>query len=204
MFAPAILHFCVVRFSCLSRPSSIFRSILEISSCNASGPSRQAPPCERFEGMREPNVGAATRRTRSTASNLRAFGDPGGRLPPGRPRNLRKCIPTAEEERDNREIRNVAGRRRARTHLLFFNFFPSCRVSELALVVHLLVLLDRKRDMSYTEPLWEINGNQAPVSPSRVLYRARCDFTVSPNVCDKKKKKVNYTALMVFVNILNY
>ncbi|KYM84165.1 Protein Fer3 [Atta colombica] len=46
---------------------------------------------------------------------------------------------------------------------LFLNFFSSsARVSELSTLV-VRSSLKRKRDMSYTEPLWEINGNQTPV-----------------------------------------
>jgi len=49
-------------------------------------------------------------------------------------------------------------------------------------LVHIRPTLDRKRDMSYTEPLWEINGNQAPVSPGQIPCCAM------PFIRDKKEK----------------
>lgn len=59
--------------------------------------------------------------------------------------------------------------RRAWTPLLFFNFFPSSTSEWVEHAGGTCSSLDRKRDMSYTEPLWEINGNQAPVSPRASL-----------------------------------
>jgi hypothetical protein len=51
-------------------------------------------------------------------------------------------------------------------------------------LVHIRPTLDRKRDMSYAEPLWEINGNQAPVSPGRIPCRA-----MPPSFIRDKKEK---------------
>lgn len=71
--------------------------------------------------------------------------------------------------------------RRARAPSLFFNFFPSS-VSEWAKNTgDIRSSLVRKRDMSYTESLWEINGNQAPVS-SRA----------SPVRHDSRRRFINY------------
>lgn len=56
---------------------------------------------------------------------------------------------------------------RGNSPLFFLIFFHLLRVSENE--PSTLVVSARrwtgKRDMSYTEPLWEINGNQTPVSP---------------------------------------
>jgi len=59
---------------------------------------------------------------------------------------------------------------------LFLNFFSSsAKVSELSTLV-VRSSLKRKRDMSYTEPLWEINGNQTPVSPRMNFARRNLQF----------------------------
>lgn len=76
------------------------------------------------------------------------------------------------EERDawapkRRRKRRPSVVARGNTPLFFLIFFHLLRVSENELST--LVISARrwtgKRDMSYTEPLWEINGNQTPVSP---------------------------------------
>lgn len=114
----------------------------------------------------------ASRRTRSATSDFRVFVNPGGGYLRGCPRNFQKRTLSCSQKNVTLGSRNVAGRCPGvcvcvRGHLLFFNFFPSSTSERTCWCICLSV--DRKRDMSYTEPLWEINGNQAPVSPRRVL-----------------------------------
>lgn len=54
---------------------------------------------------------------------------------------------------------------RARGQAPFFSFFSAAASGGSRPVLLLSCARTRKQDMSYAEPLWEINGNQAPVSP---------------------------------------
>lgn len=78
----------------------------------------------------------------------------------------------SSEERDARAPKRykTSSKCRAWTPLLFFNFFPFSVSEWVKHAGGICSSLDRKRDMSYTEPLWEINGNQAPVSPARIRF----------------------------------
>jgi len=112
---------------------------------------------------------AASRRTRLVASDPRAFGNREGG---GYPRGVREISENAlsrwrTQKNGTLGPRNVVGRCPsvvARGHSLFFLIFFHPLYEWAKHAGGIRSSLDRKRDMSYTEPLWEINGNQAPVS----------------------------------------
>ena len=163
---------------------TIFRSIHEISSRGTGRLRHDKHRPTGLWGVRgSSNVVSASWRTRLVVNNSRAFGDcKGGGYPRGY--SAKFCENALSQQRILRRtghsgpetLQDVIQVSSRAVTPLFLNFFSSsAKVSELSTLV-VRSSLKRKRDMSYTEPLWEINGNQTPVSPRMNFARRNLQF----------------------------